>query len=98
MSEETVVRTQTYYSAQVDRRTNRWRMDELDDIARRTRIATLQARLALREIERDNLSREIDSRRTDPRNRVDSIARRDSLISELADIAAELASVTDSAQ
>ena len=87
----------SYYSAQVESRYNRWRMDELDDIARRTRIAKLQARLALREIERDKLSREIYSRRTDPQHRVEAIERRDSLTSELADITAELASVTNSA-
>jgi len=52
-------------------------MDE--DTLRRMRISTLEAKLELREIESDGLSREIKSPLTSRQRRVECVERRDDL-------------------
>ena len=69
------------------------RMDALDDITRRMRVCKLESRLALREIERDSLSREVKSPMTSPDRRGMAIERIYEIETEWAAIFAELQSV-----
>lgn len=65
-------------------------MDHLDDIHRRMRIANLEARRELREIERADLSRKIDSPLTTTPERKAAMERRDAVITEWAGIVEQL--------
>jgi hypothetical protein len=66
------------------------RMDQIDDIRFRMRVANLEARRELHEIERAALTREIDSPLTSAPARKTAMERRDVLLSEWAEIVQEL--------
>lgn len=68
-------------------------MDDLDILRRRMRIANLEARRELHEIERDALTRQINSRLKTPWQREEAIERRDDLLSEWAKVVEELQSL-----
>jgi hypothetical protein len=71
-------------------------MDPMDDIRYRMRIANLEARRELHEIERAALTREIDSPLTGTPARKSAMERRDVLLSEWAEIVDELQTLRNS--
>lgn len=65
-------------------------MHETDDIYRKLRISRLQARLEMREIERESLRQEIASPLTTAARKAEAIDHRDDLLTELSDLIEEL--------
>jgi hypothetical protein len=72
------------------------RMDQMDDIRYRMRVANLEARRELHEIERAALTREIDSPLTSALGRKTAIERRDAVLSKWAEIVQELQNLRES--
>ena len=65
-------------------------MDQIGDIILKLKIAELETQLALREIERVGLSRQIDDRNTDPDEKDRAILRRERTIVEWGQTMVEL--------
>jgi hypothetical protein len=65
-------------------------MNELEELERRLRLSMLKARLALRELERLALTKEIESPLTIPERKTEAIARRDASLIEWAETMNEL--------
>ena len=65
-------------------------MDDVDDLRRRMRIANLEARRELCEVERDALTREINSPTTSELQRRAAAKRRDDMWTEWSEIVEEL--------
>ena len=67
--------------------------NELDDIIYRMRITKLESKLALREIERECLNRQIATRTLTSDRHVEAKERRDQLQTECAQLLTELETV-----
>jgi hypothetical protein len=65
-------------------------MDQINEILLRLKIAECEAKLALREMERVALTREIDDQRTDPERRCQAILQRDQSIVKWGEIMTQL--------
>ncbi|MGA8669684.1 MAG: hypothetical protein WB679_07400 [Terracidiphilus sp.] len=72
--------------------------NELEDIIYRMQITKLESKLALREIERESLNREIATRTLTPDRHVEAIERRDELQTECAQLLTELETLRQSHQ
>jgi hypothetical protein len=66
------------------------RMDELDEIRCRMRLSNLETRIALREIEAAALTRKINSPLTSGTRRTELIQSRDTFLTEVSELKAEL--------
>ena len=73
-------------------------MDDLDELHRRMRIANLEARRELCEIERDALTGEINSSLTSEQARKAAARRRDLLWTEWVEIVEEMKSLLGSSR
>ena len=70
-------------------------MDQIADILLKLRIAELEAHVALREIERAGLTRQIDDPGCDPDERDRAILRRERVIIEWGEFMTELHDLRD---